>query len=690
MDLSVIIVSYNVKAYLEQALRSILKALEGIDAEILVVDNGSGDGSPTVIRQRFPQVQLIENKENAGFARANNQALRIARGRAVCLINPDTIVQEDTFRICLAYLDAHDCVGAVGCKILNADGTLQLACRRSFPTPAVALAKVTGLARLFPRSRIFGRYNLTYLDPDDTAEVEALSGSFMMVRRATISQVGLLDEDFFLYGEDLDWCYRIRQSGWSIVYLPDTQMVHFKGRSTLEAPFDSLRVFYSAMALFVRKHFNKGWAFLPRWFLLAGIGLRASLSYAGWLSRRLSVPLIDLGCLQIGLILALVFRFGHLSFWGNYSVVNGAYSVIWLGCLGSMGLYRPGVFSTSRALAAAGLGLVVNASVTFFLPQYAFSRQVVLAAGGVNAILLGGWRLAVRVASHMTRIPFVGNIGKTLVRRRVLIVGCDQAARLLAEKLNDRIDGTCEVIGLVGIEEQDLMQKCDDPVHVLGVFSDLKRLIVTYRIHEVIFSPESVSYEKALSIVASNQDLRIDFKMAPRETDVLMGQTDLDALGDMPLIDLAYRIRAGVNPLIKRLMDLIVSVLVLPIWAPSLLFLAMHPRIRFHRIGIADGLGGELGVWEVRKSGQQIGGWFGLAPYFWTVLTGKMSLVGTLRTVSYPVQNYRYKPGLTSLAEVSRRKGLDPKEINRYTLYYLKNYTPLLDVEILLKAVFRF
>jgi len=690
MDLSVIIVSYNVKTYLEQALGSILKALEGIEAEILVVDNGSGDGSPAVVRDRFPQVRLIENRENVGFAQANNQALRISSGRAVCLINPDTIVQEDTFRICLAYLDAHASVGAVGCKILNPDGTLQLACRRSFPTPAIALAKVTGLARLFPQSRIFGRYNLTYLDPEETADVEALSGSFMMVRRATIDQVGLLDEAFFLYGEDLDWCYRIRQGGWTIVYLPDTQMVHFKGRSTIEAPFDSLRVFYGAMALFVKKHFNKGWAFLPRWFLLAGIRLRASLSYIGRLSRRLAVPLLDLICLQIGLILSLVFRFGHLSFWGNYSVVNGAYSAIWLGCLGSMGLYRPGVFSTSRAFAAAGVGLVVNASLTFFLPQYAFSRQVVLVAGCVNAILLGGWRLAVRVASHMTWIPFVGKIGKTLVRRRVLIVGCDQTACLMAEKLNERIDGTSEVIGLVGMEEQDLMQSRNDPVHVLGVFSDLKRLIVTHRIHEVIFSPESISYEKALSIVASNQHFRIDFKMAPCEADVLMAQTNLDALGDVPLIDLAYRIRTGVNPLIKRLMDLTVSVLILPVWVPSLLFSMLHPRIRFHRISIADGLGGELGVLEIRKSGEQVSGWFSLVPLFWFVITGKMSLVGTRRTLSCAISNHGYKPGLTSLAEVSRRKELDPKEINRYTLYYLKNYTPLLDMEILLKAVFRF
>ncbi|MCK4818743.1 glycosyltransferase family 2 protein, partial [bacterium] len=225
--LSIIIVSYNVKPFLEQALHSVRKALLGIPSEVFVVDNGSGDGSVQLVREHFPEVCLIVNRENLGFARANNMALRKAKGDAICLLNPDTLVREDTFRVCIEYLNSNAEVGAVGCKILNPDGSLQLACRRSFPTPWVAFTKVIGLSRLFPGSRVFGKYNLTYLDSNEVAEVDSLSGSFMMVKQKVIKHVGLLDEIFFLYGEDLDWCYRIRQKGWKVVYLPDTQIIHY-------------------------------------------------------------------------------------------------------------------------------------------------------------------------------------------------------------------------------------------------------------------------------------------------------------------------------------------------------------------------------------------------------------------------------------------------------------------------------
>jgi len=198
IDISVVVVSYNVKPYLEQALLSIRKALQGYRSEVFVVDNASGDGSPAMVRAKFPDVHLTVNNVNAGFARGNNQALRRVRGEMICLINPDTLVREDTFRICVEYLRSRPDAGMVGCKILNPDGSLQLACRRSFPTPWVAFTKISGLSALFPGSRLFGRYNLTYLNPDAICEVEAVSGSFMIVKREVLEDVGPLDESFFI------------------------------------------------------------------------------------------------------------------------------------------------------------------------------------------------------------------------------------------------------------------------------------------------------------------------------------------------------------------------------------------------------------------------------------------------------------------------------------------------------------
>src|SRR5512138_2330859 len=214
MDLSVIIVNYNVRQFLESSLLSIQRALQGMSGEIFVVDNASEDGSVEMVRRKFPGVRCIENRENIGFSRANNIALAQATGDLILLINPDTIVQEDTFRVMKAFFDATPDAGCAGCTILNPDGSFQLPCRRSFPTPWVAFTKIFGLSALFPRSRIFGQYNLTYLDPQKTYRVDAISGSFMMVRRSVVEKVGGLDESFFMYGEDLDWCFRIGEAGY--------------------------------------------------------------------------------------------------------------------------------------------------------------------------------------------------------------------------------------------------------------------------------------------------------------------------------------------------------------------------------------------------------------------------------------------------------------------------------------------
>src|SRR5689334_6085898 len=260
MTLSVIIVNYNVKAFLESSLVSVRKALDRIDGEIIVVDNASDDGSVEMMRQKFPSVRLIANERNIGFGAANNVALKTARGRYILLLNPDTVVQEDTFLVMTSYMDAHPEAGAAGCKLLNPDGSFQLPCRRSFPTPWVAFTKITGLSALFPSSRLFGRYNLTYLDPDETYPVDALSGAFMFLRREAYEQTGGFDEEFFMYGEDLDLCYRIQQAGWAIMYVPETQIIHYKGESARRSDIDEVRLFYEAMRLFVRKHIHRGFA----------------------------------------------------------------------------------------------------------------------------------------------------------------------------------------------------------------------------------------------------------------------------------------------------------------------------------------------------------------------------------------------------------------------------------------------
>ena len=277
MELSIIIVNYNVKEFLQNLLHSLQKSVSSITHEIIVVDNASDDGSAEFIREKFPQINLIVSQTNLGFSKANNIALKVSKGKFIFLINPDTIVSEDTITKMIEFLNEHPDAGLAGCKILNPDGSLQLACRRSFPGPWTSFCKVTGLSALFPKSRLFARYNLTYLDENSTYEVDAISGSFMMMKREVYEKIGGFDEQFFMYGEDLDLCYRIQKNGYKVYYFPGTQIIHYKGESTKRSGLDETKYFYDAMNLFVKKHFSS--FYLVEIILHSAIGFRKFFAF---------------------------------------------------------------------------------------------------------------------------------------------------------------------------------------------------------------------------------------------------------------------------------------------------------------------------------------------------------------------------------------------------------------------------
>lgn len=261
MKLSVIIVNYNVKFYLEQCIMSLRRALSGIDAEVFVVDNHSRDGSVEYLSGRFPDVNFISSNHNLGFARANNVAIRQCRGEYVLLLNPDTIVGEDTLRNVLDFMEAHPAAGGTGVRMIKADGHDAMESRRGLPTPMTSFYKMCGLCARYPRSRRFGRYYMSYLSWDKPVRIEVISGAFCMLRKAAIDNVGLLDEEFFMYGEDIDLSFRLLKAGYENWYYP-SRILHYKGESTLKSSFRYVHVFYGAMLIFFRKHYGHVSVFL--------------------------------------------------------------------------------------------------------------------------------------------------------------------------------------------------------------------------------------------------------------------------------------------------------------------------------------------------------------------------------------------------------------------------------------------
>ncbi|MEL6845152.1 MAG: glycosyltransferase family 2 protein, partial [Bacteroidota bacterium] len=312
MDVSIIIVNYNVKHFLEQCLLSVEKALQFVEGEVIVVDNNSVDGSQQMLRDKFgDRIILIENKDNPGFSKANNQGIKIAQGRYVLLLNPDTVVEEQTFRKCVDFMDERPKSGALGVKMIDGEGQFLPESKRSLPTPWVSFYKIFGLAKLFPKSKKFGQYHLTYLDKEENHPIEILSGAFMFMRSEALEKIGYLDEDFFMYGEDIDLSYRFIKAGYQNYYLADTQIIHYKGESTKKGSLNYVKVFYQAMIIFAQKHFGGSRKRLFIASIRLAVYMRALAAILHRVVKRFGFPLMEM-------LLIFLTTFGVKRYWEHY------------------------------------------------------------------------------------------------------------------------------------------------------------------------------------------------------------------------------------------------------------------------------------------------------------------------------------------------------------------------------------
>ena len=293
MDLSIIIVNYETYDLTKQTIESVINHDQPFEYDIYLVDNGSMDGSIDRLKERFLKeskdglIKFILNNENRGFAHANNLALKEITSKYILLLNSDTVVVDDCLEDSMNYMETHKDVGALGCKVVLPDNTLDKACRRSFPDFYVSFYRMTGLSRIFPKSKRFGRYNLTYLNEDKTYEVDCIVGAFMMVRSKTIQDVGVLDESFFMYGEDIDWCYRIKAANWKIIYFSNGKIVHYKGASNSKKQNKRLTYeFYRAMYIFYNKHYKDGYPWITTVATYLGIwGICSLKMFKNYITR---------------------------------------------------------------------------------------------------------------------------------------------------------------------------------------------------------------------------------------------------------------------------------------------------------------------------------------------------------------------------------------------------------------------
>jgi GT2 family glycosyltransferase len=558
LDLSIIIVNYNVKEFLQNLLTSLFKAVANLTSEIIIVDNGSDDGSVEMLRDKFPQITLIANKENLGFSKANNLGLKIAKGKFLLLLNPDTIVQEDTFEKLIKFFNQQQDAGMTGCKILNPDGTLQLACRRSFPGPWTSFCKVSGLSALFPNSRLFARYNLTFMDENQSYEVDAISGSFMMVRREVFDKIGGLDEQFFMYGEDLDWCYRVQKSGWRVYYVHETTIIHYKGESTKRSSLDETKFFYHAMHLFVKKHFAS--SLLVEIILRLAIIFRQLLAFLGKQKLPIAALLLDFVFFNLSLFLTEKL-YSQFRTWRGFPesthlIVYTIPALVQILVSASSGAYKKEALPVLRIFPALLSGFFVISSLTYFFKDFAYSRGVVLLTFILLVFILSGWRIIFRLIFKIG-LP---QVDKTIVK--TLVVGTTKSSLEIAKKLKEKPSSYHAIIGLISETRKEIGEHFG-VFEVIGSLQNIQKVIREKKISVVIFPSEEVSYTAMMSVVAGCQKENVEFKLAGSNLDFLVGKSSVYLLEDIPFIEITYNISQTGHRFIKRSFDLLFGLFLL-------------------------------------------------------------------------------------------------------------------------------
>lgn len=523
--IAVIIVNYNVVFFLEQCLNSVAKAMEYEPAEVWVVDNQSVDGSVAMVREKFPWVKLIANENNVGFSKANNQAMQQSGCKYQLLLNPDTVIEEDTLKKVVDYMEANPDVGGLGVRMVDGKGVFLPESKRGLPTPAVAFYKISGLSRIFPKSKRFARYHMGNLSEFETNDIEILSGAFMLMRKEALDKVGLLDEAFFMYGEDIDLSYRIIQGGYRNVYFPETRIIHYKGESTKKSSVNYVFVFYRAMVIFAKKHFSQNNAQLFSFFINAAIYFRAGLALLNRFIRTVTLPLVDLAYLYFGMMaLTHHWKKANIIFpEKETSYLILAYTLVWFLCALFQGVYD---LPTKLKRSVFGVGIGTGIILMFYavLPKdWQFSRLFIF----VGALWVLSYYVLSRIFLHFT------------LRKRFIING--------RKNSNFAVIGSEAEFGRVSELVRSTQPKIDKIIHVwpkqTETESDLKleqlqQIVQVHEIDEVIFCAKDTTATDIIHWIIAVDKQHVDFKIAQPDSTFLIGSNSIETAGDLYILSI--------------------------------------------------------------------------------------------------------------------------------------------------------
>lgn len=648
MKLSIVIVNYNVEHFLEQCLYSVRRALKGIEGEVFVVDNNSVDGSLKMLAEKFPEVKVIANKDNVGFSRANNQAIHVSKGEYVLLLNPDTVVEDDTFVKTLDFMDSHPDAGGLGVKMVDGKGKFLPESKRGLPTPETAFYKIFGLSSLFPHSRRFSKYHLGYLDENEINKVDILAGAFMLLRRTTLDKCGLLDETFFMYGEDIDLSYRITLAGYNNYYFPETRIIHYKGESTKKTSVNYVLVFYKAMEIFAKKHFGQKRARMFSFFINFAIYFRAFIALVMQFFSKAVQPILDVTIGYAGL--------ATISYiWGNAMVYDGA-----------------GTYPNTLFAIILPIYLLIWLTVTYFTGGYDKPYRIFPVVGGVLAgslVVLVIYALVPESLRFSRALIFFGMLwlmvemsltraigffmklpnycyGKNAKKRFLVIGGAKETERV--EQLLKSTSIKPDFIGLIYPDNTD-----EVPDNYLGNLHQVPDIITIYKITEIIFCSKDISHGMIIDKMEEWHANHLDYKIAPEDTLSIIGSNSINTRGDLYTVDIKT-ISTVYNRRYKRLFDFVVSLIGILLW----IFVA----------------------WFIKKP-------FVFLKNCFKVLLGRYSWVGYCPVENSDSQRLpEIKKGIYNPASIVNNE-LDNSACERLNVIYARDYTVSKDFNILLRAL---
>ena len=636
-DLSVVIVNYNVVFFLEQCLNSVFAASKNLNVQIFVVDNNSVDGSINMLKENFSSVVLIENKENVGFSKANNQAIKRANSPYVLLLNPDTVIEEDTFDKCIDFMNSNTDCGGLGLRMLDGKGNFLPESKRGFPSPSVAFYKIFGLSYLFPKSQKFGRYHLGFLSEFEVNEVDVLSGAFMLLRTVTLEKVGLLDEQFFMYGEDIDLSYRIKLGGYKNYYFPETKIIHYKGESTKKSSVNYVFVFYKAMILFAKKHFSNKNANLFSFAINLAIYMRASLSLINRFVKKIATPFLNA-------VLTYSALFFLADYWRNaaiqfpeyvFYISIPLYIFVFILFAWLIGVYDKGIRNHIIWKATIFASIFILVIYALLPKDWQFSRLFILTASLVFVLQ----HYLVLITQNLLKTHKIGL--PSTPKKHFAIIG-DQAEFIRVKKILELTYPTIE--NIIGVYIDKNYEEAS------GSNLQLNEIIQVHTINEIIYCAKDVSAKDIIEGMTKIESQDIEFKIAQPNTSYLIGSNSIDNSGDFYALNFSALSKPE-NIRSKRLFDFFFSIILL-LLSPILLVI-----IKFKVKFISN---------------------------LFRILSGKKSFVGYLNQSDGTKTNLpKIKPGILEPFSVSEELTFDKKE--ELNLLYAKEYSFIFDFEVLVR-----